>query len=451
MSRPTVSATAPPTPASTSSKISVCAVAEFAGGDGDRQRDARELAARGDLADGPRRAAGMAGDQERERLQTMWAGLRRAAAERDLEAAALHAEPLHRLRDRLRELRRGLRARPCDSAVRPVHVGWRVRCSARSSAARSAAASSSRQLLPSSSRAAPAARRAALVAARQRHPVRHALVEFGQPLRIELGLAQVGIAANGAASSTCARLEASTSAMSRNSGSRCSCPCSAPCAAIRPLRPPPRRLRCACSAPCAASSSAWAWDRRVWLALRLVPLVVAGRELVDFADLPGQPLAFALQRVLRRARVGQRLLRGAPALPELLQRLRCRRPHSASSSARTASGRVRLCQACWPWMSTSCSPSSRNCVAVAALPLIQARLLPWLSMRAAQQQACRRASKPASSSQGASAGGGVELGADLGARRAFAHHAGIGARAQRELQRIDQDRLAGAGLAGQHA
>jgi hypothetical protein len=56
--------------------------------------------------------------------------------------------------------------------------------------------------------------------------------------------------------------------------------------------------------------------------------------------------------------------------------------------------------------------------------------------------------EPASSSQGA-AGRQVELGAQS-ARGAFAHHAGIGARAQHQLQRVDQDGLAGAGLAGQH-
>jgi hypothetical protein len=44
----------------------------------------------------------------------------------------------------------------------------------------------------------------------------------------------------------------------------------------------------------------------------------------------------------------------------------------------------------------------------------------------------------------------VEFGADLGPGRAFAHHAGVGARAQCQLQRVDQDRLAGAGFAGQH-
>jgi hypothetical protein len=42
-----------------------------------------------------------------------------------------------------------------------------------------------------------------------------------------------------------------------------------------------------------------------------------------------------------------------------------------------------------------------------------------------------------------------EVGADVGLGRAFAHHAGVAAPAQRQLQRIDQDRLAGAGLAGE--
>ena len=101
-------------------------------------------------------------------------------------------------------------------------------------------------------------------------------------------------------------------------------------------------------------------------------------------------------------------------------------------------------------MSTSWSASSRNCVAVAGLPLIQARLLPWLSMLRRSSR-LSSASKPASSSQGAQRGRQVELGADVGAGRAFAHHAGVGAGAQRQLQRVDEDGLARAGFAGEHA
>ncbi|EQD77883.1 Negative regulator of class I heat shock protein [mine drainage metagenome] len=48
------------------------------------------------------------------------------------------------------------------------------------------------------------------------------------------------------------------------------------------------------------------------------------------------------------------------------------------------------------------------------------------------------------------AGGEVEFGADLGAFRAAAHQCGVGARAAKQQQRVDQQRLAGAGLAGDH-
>ena len=44
----------------------------------------------------------------------------------------------------------------------------------------------------------------------------------------------------------------------------------------------------------------------------------------------------------------------------------------------------------------------------------------------------------------------IEFGADFGADRAFTHQAGVASTTERELQRIDQDRLAGACLACQH-
>ena len=46
-------------------------------------------------------------------------------------------------------------------------------------------------------------------------------------------------------------------------------------------------------------------------------------------------------------------------------------------------------------------------------------------------------------------GTGPELGRDIGPRRALAHHIGVAALTQGQQQRVDQDRLAGAGLAGQ--
>ncbi|CFP56608.1 Uncharacterised protein [Bordetella pertussis] len=45
-------------------------------------------------------------------------------------------------------------------------------------------------------------------------------------------------------------------------------------------------------------------------------------------------------------------------------------PPWASSRSRWASGRIRLWWACWPWMSTSPSPSSRNWAIVAGMPLM---------------------------------------------------------------------------------
>jgi hypothetical protein len=95
------------------------------------------------------------------------------------------------------------------------------------------------------------------------------------------------------------------------------------------------------------------------------------------------------------------------------------------------------------------SPRSRNWVAVAATPLMKALERPALSIT-------RRSSAPPSSCRefvrrqpGARLLADHEIGRDVGLGRAFAHHAGVAAPAQRQLQRVDQDRFAGAGLAGE--
>ena len=70
-------------------------------------------------------------------------------------------------------------------------------------------------------------------------------------------------------------------------------------------------------------------------------------------------------------------------------------PSGAASSLRVGveqrraptARRVRLCQACWPWMSTRCSAASRSWAMVAALPLIQARLFPCASIVRRSEQA----------------------------------------------------------------
>lgn len=44
----------------------------------------------------------------------------------------------------------------------------------------------------------------------------------------------------------------------------------------------------------------------------------------------------------------------------------------------------------------------------------------------------------------------VERGGDVGARRALAHHCGVGAFTEGQCQRVDQDGFAGASLAREH-
>ena len=87
-------------------------------------------------------------------------------------------------------------------------------------------------------------------------------------------------------------------------------------------------------------------------------------------------------------------------------------------------------------------------LAVAGLPLTQARLLPWVSTVRRSSRHVVPLSKPASSSMACSVGG-VEFGADIGARSTLADHAGVGARAGDQLQRVNQDGLARAGFTGQ--
>ena len=167
--------------------------AELAGGDGDRQRDARQLAARRHLADRPRRAARDGRDQEADFFQAARRRLRQRL-QRHLEAAALHAQALHRLRDGLAPAA----ARPCvralASAARLRQVGLlrRLLGALRAQPGRAAASSARKFVLPAGQQRRQLGRRA-LVAARQRHPQAHALVEFGQPLRVGFGLAQVGV------------------------------------------------------------------------------------------------------------------------------------------------------------------------------------------------------------------------------------------------------------------
>ena len=56
------------------------------------------------------------------------------------------------------------------------------------------------------------------------------------------------------------------------------------------------------------------------LGVEFFPFILAGPQLVDFADLPGQAFLFALQTVLGAAGLVQCFLRCAPSLPAQAQR-----------------------------------------------------------------------------------------------------------------------------------
>jgi hypothetical protein len=94
--------------------------AQLAGGDGNGQRNARQLAAGGHLAHRPRRAAGMACDQKADVFQPAWRWAAAQLFQRHFEAAALHAQALHGLGDGLGQQRRGLGAlRETARGLRP--------------------------------------------------------------------------------------------------------------------------------------------------------------------------------------------------------------------------------------------------------------------------------------------------------------------------------------------
>ena len=185
------------------------------------------------------------------------------------------------------------------------------------------------------------------------------------------------------------------------------------------------------------------------LGIKLVPLVGLRGQLVEFGDLPLQPFAFALQAVLGGLRMLQGLSCLAPAAPAGLD--------------------LAAVYACIGVQQRACCVGSRE-----ALPgmlavdvdqlLAQGAQLRGRGRRAVdpgaaaalgvhrapQQQAVVLAGQACRLQPGAQPRAAVELHADIGLGAAFAHHVGVGAGAQGQLQCIDQDGFAGAGLAGQH-
>jgi hypothetical protein len=184
------------------------------------------------------------------------------------------------------------------------------------------------------------------------------------------------------------------------------------------------------------------------LGVQFVPFIGTGRELVQLADLPSEPLALALQLALLGARAGQRFAGCLPARPQAGQRGRL----GAGLRVQQRSYRGRPGEAL-PGMLTMDVDQVvgrlvqlRNRGGAAVDPGAAAAL--GIDRAAQKQRAVgleARLVEPAGQRCGR-----VELGADLGSRGAFAHDAGVAAAAERQLQRIDEDGLACAGFAGEH-
>ena len=123
------------------------------------------------------------------------------------------------------------------------------------------------------------------------------------------------------------------------------------------------------------------------LGVQLVPFVVARRELVELADLPGQALALALQRRRLRARASAS---AASAAFQACQAAASARGVDAGLRVEQRAHRGRPRQALPGVLAVDVDqllgrPRAAGAT-VAGLPLIQARLLPWASIAAAQQQ-----------------------------------------------------------------
>ena len=289
------------------------------------------------------------------------------------------------------------------------------------------------------------------VAASQAHPGRHACVQVGQALGLQLGMAEVGVERMRRV------LQLRDRAVQRVEHRRDARVVVGHAAQLVDGAEG-QRLGIGVGIGHAVERAAHGVHQRLGVGQALVfagqpgPFAVAGRQLVQFGDLPGQALTLAQQLVTALAGLGQRLLGGpaggearrdlgaADARQAVEQRPRAGRPGEALPGVlavdveQVVGGFTQLCHR----GGAAVDPGAALALGVDG---------------AAQQQrlsAAIGAVEPGVLQPAAQCRRGVELGAQLGACGAFAHHAGIAPAAQHQLQRIDQDRLARAGLAGQH-
>lgn len=181
---------------------------------------------------------------------------------------------------------------------------------------------------------------------------------------------------------------------------------------------------------------------------QFVPFVGAGRELGDFGDLPLQPFPLALQRILCRARMLERGKRLAPALPGGVERIRAYAGIGVEQAAHGFGARKALpgVLAMDVEQAVAKLAQLRGGGRAAVDPATAASL----QVDGAAQQQGVAGFEAAFVEPCVQVRIGVELGAHIEPFGAFAHSAGVGAVAQRQLQRVDQDGFARAGFTGQH-
>ena len=425
----------------------------------EREDEARQLAARGDPDQRPERRAGIGRDLE---LDPVAARARPCASasgsttvrKRAASSFSGASSPRHR---RIEPRgRRAARAAVSASAAASIGGARRPRPRASSAASPSSPASIASSLRAQAPRAAPAARRARPGACGRARGARTAASRPPRagPDRRPAPRRRAPSASSASAASITARSSAASA--SASSGMLAGDPVEPPRrlaelgeAAFRALRAAPRSRRARRRAARPSASSARSAGERLLLA-RL------GREPVELGDRMFEPVAVArggLQR--RRARRGER----AP------------RPRASRCQARSAAPRVdpaegveqgavaaRVEQAAIVMLAVDLDEQRRRARAAAPAEtgwsLTKARLPPSaLTMRRMTSGSPGSPARPFSSSSAerGMVGGELEGDADRRLRLAGAHQAAVGARAEREAERVEQDRLAGAGLAGQHA
>ena len=137
--------------------------------------------------------------------------------------------------------------------------------------------------------------------------------------------------------------------------------------------------------------------------------------------------------------------------PRARPRPRASSPPKASSRARCMAGSTSARSSCWPWISTSAAPMARRACTLTGWSLTKARVRP--------SAICTRRRIRSPSMSMSLPRGGAAAGCRRGRSKtavtwpcvcAGAHERAVAARAERERESVEQDGFARAGLAGEH-